>query len=172
MTVCISGNGSSRSISFLFSMMDPRSRDIFSRTQVRRVTWDDIQRRCITKAPFSNFNIKHAENAIGLDPVLILLKVDNNISRAFCCANCFESRALSVSARVFSGKYHDPLDDHGQGQGGGTTKRLGRPANLRLVDKPARVSCKISCRPSDDLFVDGHVQLPQLFGLVRDRPRG
>ena len=163
---------SSRSISFSLSIMDQRSRDISIRTQVRKVTWDGIRRRCINKVPFSNFNIKHAEDAIGLDPVLVLLKADNNINRAFCCSNCFGSRPSSSSAHVVSGKHLDSLDDRGQGQGGGTTKRLGRTANLRLVDKPARVSCKISRRPSDDLFVDGHVKLPQLLGFVHDRPRG
>ena len=97
----------SRSISFSLSITDPRSRDISFRTQVRSVTRDDIRGRCINKVPFSNFNIKHAEDAIGLDPVLILLKADNKNKKAFCCTNCSESRPSSLSARVFSGKLLD-----------------------------------------------------------------
>ena len=67
------------------------------------------------------------------------LKVDDSI-RVVCCAKCLESRPSFPSARVFSGKHLVLLDDHGQGQGGGTTERLSRPPNFRLVDKPAHES--------------------------------
>ena len=95
-----------------------------------------------SKVPFSYFNTNHAEDAIDLHPVLFILKVDNNTFGAMCIANCFEFCPFPPSAHVFSGKHLHALDDHGQRQGGGTTKRLGRPANLRLVDKSTESRAK------------------------------